>query len=383
MKKTFPVNINGKIYYIDEDAYILLRDYLAQLHATFTGDEGDEIVSDIEQRISEHFDERLSLGANVIVIDDVNRVIEIMGRPEQISGDSGDSGRRTPPAAPGSAQDDKEPDTSACPPPINKRLYRDVRHKVLGGVIAGLAQYLGWDATIMRILAVVLACCTYFWPCTIIYLVTWMVIPVARTPREILEMQGQPVTLGNIGQTVINNASAPNAPVPGDNPSSFSSLINTFFSIAAKLILGFFGLIAGVTAFALCCIIIAAICGIATLHFAGSAAILDGLDFYNPDCPILSTWGVVCILTAVMIPCIAIVWAACSVLFKAKSPSKSAIFTIIIIEIIIIVAATVLCALAENGDYGITMIPLPTAQAAASGIAAIPVMAMIAPSISA
>ena len=64
-----------------------------------------------------------------------------------------------------------------------------------------------------------------------------MVIPVARTPREILEMQGQPVTLGNIGQTVINNATTPEVPVPGDNPSSFSSFINTFFSIAAKFIL--------------------------------------------------------------------------------------------------------------------------------------------------
>ena len=85
MKKTFPVNINGKIFYIDEDAYRLLLDYLSQLRATFTGDEGAEIVNDIEQRISEHFDERISLGANVIVIDDVNNVIEIMGRPEEIS----------------------------------------------------------------------------------------------------------------------------------------------------------------------------------------------------------------------------------------------------------------------------------------------------------
>lgn len=75
MKKTFPVNINGKIFYIDEDAYRLLLDYLSQLRATFTGDEGAEIVNDIEQRISEHFDERISLGANVIVIDDVNNVI--------------------------------------------------------------------------------------------------------------------------------------------------------------------------------------------------------------------------------------------------------------------------------------------------------------------
>ncbi len=29
MKKSFPANINGKIFYIDEDAYTLLLDYLS------------------------------------------------------------------------------------------------------------------------------------------------------------------------------------------------------------------------------------------------------------------------------------------------------------------------------------------------------------------
>ena len=88
MKKTFPVNINGNIFYIDEDAYKLLLDYLSQLRTTFTGAEGEEIVNDIESRISEHFDERIRLGANVIVLEDVNRVIETMGRPEELSDES-------------------------------------------------------------------------------------------------------------------------------------------------------------------------------------------------------------------------------------------------------------------------------------------------------
>lgn len=52
MKKTFPVNINGKVFYIDEDAYELLSNYLTQLRAAFCGTEGDEIVTDIESRIS-------------------------------------------------------------------------------------------------------------------------------------------------------------------------------------------------------------------------------------------------------------------------------------------------------------------------------------------
>ena len=83
MKKTFPVNINGKVFYIDEDAYELLSNYLTQLRAAFCGTEGDEIVTDIESRISELFDERISAGANAITFADVNSVIEIMGKPAE------------------------------------------------------------------------------------------------------------------------------------------------------------------------------------------------------------------------------------------------------------------------------------------------------------
>ena len=75
MKKTFPVNINGKVFYIDEDAYELLLNYLDQLQSAFPDSEGKEIVTDIESRISELFDERISAGANAIVYADVNNVI--------------------------------------------------------------------------------------------------------------------------------------------------------------------------------------------------------------------------------------------------------------------------------------------------------------------
>lgn len=100
MKKTFQVNINGKIYHIDEDAYTLLQNYLAQLRDAFPGDEGIEIVNDIEFRISEHFDQRLAGGASVIVIDDVNRVISIMGRPDEITDEAGFESDASEPSRP-------------------------------------------------------------------------------------------------------------------------------------------------------------------------------------------------------------------------------------------------------------------------------------------
>lgn len=352
MKKTFPVNINGNIFYIDEDAYKLLLDYLSQLRATFPGEEGEEIVGDIESRISEHFDERVRLGANVIVLEDVNRVIETMGRPEELSdseneasdrgADSTEPGACPPPPHSGATEG------SVPPPPIHKRLYRDVRHEVFGGVIAGLAQYTGWDVTVMRILAVVLTVCTYFWPCVIIYLLAWMIIPVARTPREILEMQGQPVTLDNVGQTVINNATPPAAPVPSDNASSFSTFINTFFSIVAKFILGFFAIIFGLGAIALIGVILATLAGITLFSVAGIPDILQGLDFFETNSPVIEACGRICTLFAVLIPFFLIARYSAIPLLKLKAPSKATIITSVILEAFFIIGAVVLLAIADH-----------------------------------
>ena len=168
MKRTYPANINGQIFYIDEDAYLMLQDYLLQLKATFRGPEGEEIVADIESRIREHFDERIEAGSSVIVLGDVTGVIETMGRPEQISEDSGVSAQ--PAQAAGTAEDELAEDSEkpfvSFNIPGRKRLYRNMKNKVFGGVFGGLATYLGWNANIMRLLYAALTCLTYFWPLT-------------------------------------------------------------------------------------------------------------------------------------------------------------------------------------------------------------------------
>lgn len=405
MKKSFPANINGKIFYIDEDAYALLLDYLSQLRATFAGDEADEIVSDIEQRISEHFEERIASGANVIIIDDVNRVIETMGRPEQLSDDESTASdhRHNPADAPATPPDP----AASChtegsgahggpatppPPPIHKRLYRDVRHKVFGGVIAGLAQYLGWDVTVMRILYVVLTVCTYFWPCVIVYMVAWMIIPVARTPRQILEMQGQPVTLDNIGQTVINNSTPPAAPIPDESSSSFATFINTCFSIAAKFILGFLGIVSAIVAFVMLCLILSIIAGIIIFSVTGlMPGTLSVFGFYPAESPVISAWAFVCLFFSIMVPFLLLARYTAVPIFRTKSPSAATVITAIIFELLLITATVVLYNIAQmSGDSETAFTVVQTTQTLADAgrcllpvAAAIPVTILLAPSLSA
>ena len=82
MKKTLTVNLGGTVFHIDEDAYRLLDNYLSNLKIHFRKEAGaDEIIDDIERRISELFTEKLVAGSQVITIAYVEEVIARMGKP--------------------------------------------------------------------------------------------------------------------------------------------------------------------------------------------------------------------------------------------------------------------------------------------------------------
>jgi len=56
-------------------------------------------------------------------------------------------------------------------------LYRSRKNSVLGGVCGGLAQWLGWDPTAVRILYVVVSILSAGFPGTIVYIILWIVMP--------------------------------------------------------------------------------------------------------------------------------------------------------------------------------------------------------------
>jgi phage shock protein C len=56
-----------------------------------------------------------------------------------------------------------------------RRLYRSRTNRKLAGVCGGLAQYFNTDATLIRVLTVVLA--LLGGPGLVIYLVLWIVVP--------------------------------------------------------------------------------------------------------------------------------------------------------------------------------------------------------------
>lgn len=59
---------------------------------------------------------------------------------------------------------------------MQKKLTKS-KNKVFLGVCGGIADYLGVDPTMIRLIAVVLIACTGFFPLTIIYLVAAVIMP--------------------------------------------------------------------------------------------------------------------------------------------------------------------------------------------------------------
>ena len=237
MKKTYNINLGGIVFHIDEDAYDLLDKYLSNLRIHFSKEEGaEEIVHDMELRISELFSERLNERKQVITLVDVEEIIAQMGKPEEFSEDT--------------TQDTNEYIKEEKGP---KRLFRDPDNKVIGGVCSGIAAYLGWDVTAVRIIFIALALpfilngSLILNGVVIAYIIAWIIIPEANTAAEKLSMKGMKVNVENIGKTVTDGFEKVNDFVKSEKPRSFLQRVGEA--------------IVGVVGFLIKCIlVIAAIC---------------------------------------------------------------------------------------------------------------------------
>ncbi len=333
MKRTYPTNVNGQIFYIDEDAFMLLQNYLQQLKTTFSGNEGEEIVADIESRIREHFNEKINEGKAVIVLADVERVIETMGRPEDLSDTPAEGAPESSGEGKAQAQEGSRPFISFNMP-TRKKLYRNMKNKVFGGVVGGLAVYLGWNANVMRLLLIILALCTKLFPLALVYLIAWMIIPPAVTPRQVLQMKGEPVNLDTVGQTII--ADSPTTPPAVEDGNFF----NTFFAIVGKCILGLIGLVAGVVSFACLIGFLCVLSGTLAMAFASSDVILQGLELSGMAWSLLGSIMAGFMLAVILFGAIA--WGCASVLFSLPKTSKSWVVSLVITSVMLAAIAIAL-----------------------------------------
>lgn len=184
MNKVTTVNLNGRAFQVEEQAYDALRAYLDEA-ARLLADDPDctEILADLEQAIADKGARSLGSGKNVLTEADMKRILAEMGPVE--------TGEPAAGARPGSAPGPGAPAATARETSGPKRLYRVEEGAMIGGVCNGLAAYFGIDPTVVRLIAVVLlVLSTGFFG--IAYLVLMFVVPTAKTAEERAAARGLP-----------------------------------------------------------------------------------------------------------------------------------------------------------------------------------------------
>ena len=243
MNKTVTINLGGIVFHIDEDAYQKLSRYFDAIKRSLNNSSGqEEIIKDIEMRISELLSEKLISDKHVIGLKEIDEVIAVMGQPEDYI-----------------IEDDSKAESNYQAYKKSKKLYRDKDKGMIGGVAAGLSHYLGIDVVWIRV--ILLLFFFGFGTGILAYIILWIATPEAVTTSEKLEMTGEPVTISSIEKKVreeFDSVSEKFKNVDYDKygnqiktgaekfGNSLSEIISTIFKVFAKF-LGVILIITGVT----------------------------------------------------------------------------------------------------------------------------------------
>lgn len=347
MKKTLTVNLGGTVFNIDDDAYRLLDNYLCNLKLHFRKEAGaDEIVDDIERRISELFAEKLSAGSQVITIADVEEVIARMGKPEDMGSgeESGENASDNKNAGNGNGSGTWNGHTSYGSSTTRRRLYRNPDDKMLGGVVSGMAAYLGWDVTLLRLLLLVVLICGVG---TLIpvYIVCWLIIPEAQTAAEKLNMRGEAVTVENIGKTVTDGfekvTNGVNDYMKSDKPRTALQKIGDMLVMVAgwflKVCLVIFAIICSPILFVFGVVFVALLFAAVMVAIGGGAALISLFPMYDVVLPTSPLSAIVMYIAGVLlvgIPLVSIVWAIFRQIFNWQPMNSGLKWTLIILWIV-------------------------------------------------
>lgn len=256
MKKNITINLCGRLYSIDEDAYQLLSHYTDTLRNYFRRQEsGDEIANDIEERIAELFDDLKAQGVEAINIEHVRDIISRIGEVQDIAPD-GDTSSEA-----GAANGERKKTVWASESIDasfaswwnglkGKRFYRDGKDKVLAGVMSGCAKYFGGSVLIWRIACVVLSLigsgfftvlATFFmlpflgpFMPLILYALVAMISPVANTPEDRLKMKGVEVNPQNLANEMTEASAESEAQM--STQSGAKGCLTQFFHVIGKMI---------------------------------------------------------------------------------------------------------------------------------------------------
>jgi len=146
MKKVISIHLADKMFQIEEDAYTYLNNVLS----------GQWKKQELEAQVAERLEQKLNSSKTVIIYPDVVDVLYQLG----FSASEYQSAKSTL---------------------REKRMYRQPKDKMIGGVCSGLSEYFEIDPVILRVLFV----CAFFMGGMgfFLYIVLWILIP--KVPKSL------------------------------------------------------------------------------------------------------------------------------------------------------------------------------------------------------
>ncbi len=373
MNKVININLAGRLIPIDELAYHQLEAYLNRLKTFFQKEEGgDEIVRDMEDRMGELFQDKLKRSSACILSDDVAEIISIMGSPEQIESETSEEhGGQTSSGANQTgnttqmnrkhlhrSKKDKViggvcgglaayfridpiilrvaivlitlawgtgiivylllwallPASDEEHTSLRRRLYRNPKQKVIGGVCSGIAAYANIDPIIPRVIFVapllgviffsIIDNEIFFLPLSVgglptmvlLYIILWASLPEANTVAEKLEMRGEKVDVQSLSQAIKEPESGKQTISPQK-----SGLASFFIFLVKALVFFILGMILIIIAGVLIAVVAA------ILGFTLPSAFVFPYNRLLTESP-TQTWVLwVCIVLVLLIPFITII----------------------------------------------------------------------------
>jgi len=330
MKKNITINLCGRLFQIDEDAYELLQQYIESLRQSFGHEEGgEEIVNDIEARIAELFAELNQQGIEAITIEHVKDIITRIGKPEELAGEEetseGENGGHKYDSFHTAAQGIKDSFRART---AGKRLYRNPNDKMVAGVLSGIATYTGSDVTWWRIGYVLLVLGSNFFLAPILhlfhmgfffhvnlafvlfYIVLAIVLPKAETPRQVLEMEGKDVTPQNLADVVIEDKE----PLQRRR-GCLGSVFSVIFSIFAAFFVAIASIV-GVVLLVCLLLIIVSLVVVFTVPSVRMTLPFDIDDLNLPELISVHPWIVIVFIVGLVLTLAIPLYAICHMLFS-------------------------------------------------------------------
>ena len=317
MKTTENISLGGYAFTIETDAYEELEAYLTDIRTCFSGDaSADEIVADIEERIAELLRERCISGM-VVDLSMIQEIKKRIGNPKEFAQEDAESSFET---KEDKTNQQEQPKHDKKAERKNKRIYRNIDERVLGGVCSGLGTYFGIDKVLIRIIFLIIFFISIIGDSPAVlfpilaYICLWIAVPAARTDEQKREMKGKPVDLNGYKDKDFNFGKEVKEAVESPAAQTFERAGGVFLGILL-LIAGFGGLVG--------CAFIRVLPEIVSHEVAEHINRWGTLDAEGMLIETLLTgttfWGMVMVIVGIL--CIWFIYNGVMLLFALKAPS--------------------------------------------------------------